>query len=47
MPMSDSNSSAKPALATLLTETRYQPSEHIDQLSTTEMLEVIMPPTAR
>lgn len=41
MHMSDSNSSAKPALATLLTETRYKPSEHIDELSTTEMLQVI------
>src|SRR6201985_763259 len=41
--MSDSNSSAKsaPALATLLTEARYKPSERIDELSTTEMLQVM------
>lgn len=41
--MSDSNPSIKaaPALATLLTEARYKPSEHIDELSTTEMLQVM------
>jgi N-acetylmuramic acid 6-phosphate etherase len=43
MHMTDSNSSVKPAhaLATLLTEARYKPSEHIDELSTTEMLQVM------
>ena len=41
--MSDSNSSTDPAsaLATLLTEARYKPSERIDELSTTEMLQVM------
>ncbi|HEY1964425.1 MAG TPA: N-acetylmuramic acid 6-phosphate etherase [Acidobacteriaceae bacterium] len=41
--MSDSNSSTDhaSALATLLTEARYKPSERIDELSTTEMLQVI------
>jgi N-acetylmuramic acid 6-phosphate etherase len=41
--MSSSNSSthSTPTLSTLLTETRYTPSEHIDELSTAEMLQVI------
>ena len=41
--MSDSNSSTDhaSALATLLTEARYKPSERIDELSTTEMLQVM------
>jgi N-acetylmuramic acid 6-phosphate etherase len=41
--MSNSNSSAKPAstLGLLLTETRYKPSERIDELPTIEMLQVI------
>src|SRR5258705_13772915 len=41
--MSDTNSSTEPtsALATLLTESRYTPSERIDELSTTEMLQVM------
>ena len=41
--MSDSNSSRETAsaLATLLTESRYKPSERIDELSTTEMLQVM------
>jgi N-acetylmuramic acid 6-phosphate etherase len=41
--MSDSNSSTDhaSALATLLTEARYEPSERIDELSTTEMLQVM------
>jgi N-acetylmuramic acid 6-phosphate etherase len=41
--MSDSNSStdSTSALATLLTEARYKPSERIDELSTTEMLQVM------
>jgi N-acetylmuramic acid 6-phosphate etherase len=43
MHMSDSNSSttASPTLGLLLTETRYKPSERIDELSTVEMLQVI------
>src|SRR6202020_2561913 len=41
--MPDSNSATHPAptLSTLLTEARYKPSEHIDELSTTEMLQVM------
>jgi N-acetylmuramic acid 6-phosphate etherase len=41
--MSDSNFStdSASALATLLTEARYKPSERIDELSTTEMLQVM------
>jgi N-acetylmuramic acid 6-phosphate etherase len=41
--MPDSNFSTDPtsALATLLTEARYKPSERIDELSTTEMLQVM------
>jgi N-acetylmuramic acid 6-phosphate etherase len=41
--MPDTNSSTEPtsALATLLTESRYTPSERIDELSTTEMLQVM------
>lgn len=41
--MRDTNSSKEPtsALATLLTESRYRPSERIDELSTTEMLQVM------
>lgn len=41
--MSDSSSAAKTssALGLLLTETRYKPSERIDELSTVEMLQVI------
>ena len=43
MHMSDSSSSAKTpsTLGLLLTETRYKPSERIDELSTVEMLQVI------
>ena len=40
MRMSDTNSSTS-TFATLLTETRYKPSERIDELSTTEMLQVM------
>lgn len=41
--MSNSNSATGriPTLATLLTEARYAPSEHIDELSTVEMLQVM------
>ena len=41
--MPDTNSSKEPTsgLATLLTESRYRPSERIDELSTTEMLQVM------
>ena len=43
MHMPDSNSATGSAskLATLLTEARYKPSEHIDELSTIEMLKVM------
>jgi N-acetylmuramic acid 6-phosphate etherase len=41
MPDSNSSTKAAPALATLLTEARYTPSERIDELSTTEMMQVM------
>ncbi len=43
MHMPDSNSATGSAstLSTLLTEARYKPSEHIDELSTVEMLQVM------
>lgn len=39
--MSSDSAGFDPSLAALLTEARYAPSEHIDQLSTAEMLMVI------
>ena len=41
MPNTNSSTELTSALATLLTESRYTPSERIDELSTTEMLQVM------
>jgi len=41
MPDTNSSKESTSALATLLTESRYRPSERIDELSTTEMLQVM------
>jgi N-acetylmuramic acid 6-phosphate etherase len=41
MPDTNSSKEATSRLATLLTESRYRPSERIDELSTTEMLQVM------
>jgi N-acetylmuramic acid 6-phosphate etherase len=41
MPDSNSSTESTSVLATLLTEARYKPSERIDELSTSEMLQVM------